>query len=198
MSGIRALSVAAVLVTLAALPAAALKNEITAFGKAKLGDTTDQVRKVFPKMKPTTDNLGAQTFPSEHLERFVVTDVVVPETKQKGTLELRFWKGKLWAIIVYDGDGNDQKVIEALTKRMGPPNGTNPAKPGWNGDKSQVFVEAEHHWYSVTENQMSKDAQAWFYAYLQQIQGAVADGAHKTAPTTPAATPAAAPTPPAK
>lgn len=193
MHGMRALRVTVILAALGSLPAAALTNEVTSVGKATLGQSRAQVQKAYPKMQPTNENLGSQPFSSEYLERFVVTDFVVPETRQKGVMELRFWKGKLWAIIVYYGDGNDAKVIEAFTARMGPPNGTNPAKPGWNGDKSQNFVETERHWYGITDNEISKDAQAWFYARLRAAQGGAAAGQSAPAPTPPVAPPATAP-----
>ena len=84
------------------------------------------------------------------------------------------------------------KLVAALTKRLGPPNGTNPDKPSWQGDKSFTFVETEHNWYSLTENALSKDAQAWFLAHLAQAPGSTSSGA-----TTPAATKPAAPATPA-
>lgn len=193
----RALTVLASLVALAALPAlAAIKNEPTSIAGAKLGSDTGEVRKVFPKMEPTKENLGAQPFDSEFLTRYVVKNFRVPQTGKPGTLELRFWDGKLWAYIVYYGEGNDQKVIEALTKQMGPPNGTNPQKPGWQGDTSLTFVETDKHWYSVTDNALSKAAQTWFYAQIEKMKQGLANEAAKAAaqaPATPAAAPAATP-----
>ena len=67
------------------LPAAATTNEPTALGAAKLGASTAEVRKAYPKMATTNDNLGAQPFQSEYLTRYVVTDVPIPETGEKNT-----------------------------------------------------------------------------------------------------------------
>jgi hypothetical protein len=191
----------ALLLALAALPATAITKEQTAIAGAKLGAATADVKKIFPKMEVTTENLGAQPFDSEHLTRYVVKDFRVPQTGKPGTLELRFWDDKLWAYIVYYGEGNDEKVIKAFTKDMGPPNGTNPQKPGWQGDTSLTFVETDKHWYSVTDNALSKAAQTWFYAQIEKMKQGLANSAAQaakpaaaaTAATTPAATPAGTP-----
>lgn len=179
----------------AALATAAVKDPLTAFGSAKLGASLADVKKAYPKMEALAPmaNLGAQGFVSDHLARFVVRNAQVPELKRKADVELRFWKDKLWAYIVYYGDGNDQAVVETLTKRFGPPNGTNPQKPSWAGETSTTFVETSQHWYSVTDNAISKDAAAWFVSNLQQLQSGM------KAPAAPAAAPpaAAAATPPA-
>jgi hypothetical protein len=176
------------LVALTALPASGITNEITGFNKAKFGSSIEAAKKVYPKMEPLTENLGATAFPSEHLARFVIRGAPVDELKKSTDVELRFWKGKLWAYIVYYGDGNAAVIIEALTKRLGPPNGSNPEKPGWLGETSMTFVETSAHWYSVTDNGLSKDAQAWFTEKLKG--GGIPVGA-VPAPTT--AAPAAAP-----
>ena len=197
----RALTCLAALLALAALPAAAATKDLTSFGGAKLGASPAEVRKVFPKMEPTTENLGSQPFDSEFLARYVVRSTPIPETGKPGVIELRFWKDKLWAVIAYYGDGNDAKVVEVLTKKLGPPNGSNPQKPGWQGDKSLTFVETEHHWYSITDNALSKDAQAWFYARLEEMKRQLAPAAAATpvaAATPAAAAPAPAATPAAK
>jgi len=189
---IRALTLSASLLALAALPAAAITNEPTAIGGAKLGASTADVKKIFPKMEETKENLGAQPFDSEHLVRYVVKDFRVPQTGKPGTLELRFWDGKLWAYIVYYGEGNDEKVVAALTKQMGPPNGTNAKKPGWQGDTSLTFVESDKHWYSVTDNALSKAAQTWFYAQIEKMKQGLANAAADAAKTPGAAAPPAA------
>jgi len=188
---LRALTSLTMLLALSALPAAAAPKEELSIGGAKLGSSTADVRKVFPKMEPTTENLGAQPFDSEFLTRYVVKNVKIPETGKPGTLELRFWKDKLWAIIAYYGDGNGPKVVEALTKRLGPPNGTNPQKPGWQGEKSLMFIEEEHGWYSLTDNALSKEAQTWFFAQIEKMKQGIA--ASKAAAPPAGAPPAAAP-----
>ncbi len=191
----RALTWLTLLLALSALPAAAATKEDLAVDGAKLGTSTGDVRKVFPKMEPTKENLGAQPFDSEFLTRYAVKNAKIPETGKPGTIELRFWNDKLWAIIVYYGDGNDTKVVEALTKRLGPPNGTNPTKPGWQGEKGMTFVETEHHWYSLTDNALSKEAQAWFFAQLAKMKEQAAGAPTPAAPAAPAAAPPAATAP---
>lgn len=185
------------LVALTALPASGITNEIKGFNSTKFGSSIEETKKVYPKMEPLTENLGATAFPSEHLARFVIRGAPVDELKRSTDVELRFWKNKLWAYIVYFGEGNAPVIIEVLTKRLGPPNGTNPEKPGWLGETSMTFVESSVHWYSVTDNEISKDAQAWFTEKLKG--GGLPAGAVLAPPTkapaaaAPATTPAAAP-----
>jgi hypothetical protein len=174
-----------VLAALAAAPALGAGTELTGFGTAKLGSSVEAVKKLYPAMEPIpgATNLGSQPFSSEYLARYVLRGVEVPELKRPSDVELRFWKDRLWLYIVYYGAENDAAAVAALTKRLGPPNGTNPQKPGWTGEKSTVFVETSLHWYSVSDNTISKDAQAWFIENLSQLRGT------HPAPTTPAATP---------
>ena len=189
----RALAVLALL-ALTALPASAeVTNEFTAYDGAQLGSTPEQVRKAFPKMQVTTENLGSQPFPSEHMVRYVVRDAKIAEAGKPGTVELRFWTNKLWAVIVYYPPDSKDAVVAALTKRLGPPNGTNPAKPSWQGAKSSVFVETSLNWFAVTDNALSKEAQAWFLANLQKMSQAMQQGQQKAAAASAAAPPAATP-----
>ena len=189
----RALAVLALL-ALTALPASAeVTNEFTAYDGAQLGSTPEQVRKAFPKMQVTTENLGSQPFPSEHMVRYVVRDAKIAEAGKPGTVELRFWTNKLWAVIVYYPPDSKDAVVAALTKRLGPPNGTNPAKPSWQGAKSSVFVETSLNWFAVTDNALSKEAQAWFLANLQRMSQAMQQGQQKAAAASAAAPPAATP-----
>ena len=189
----RALAVLAMLALTALPAAAAVTNEFTAYDGAQLGSTPEQVRKAFPKMEVTTENLGSQPFPSEHLVRYVVRDAKIAEAGKPGMVELRFWNNKLWAIVVYYPPDTKDAVLAALTKRLGPPNGTNPAKPSWQGAKSSVFVETSLNWFAVTDNALSKEAQAWFLANLQKMSQAMQQGQQKAAAASAAAPPAATP-----
>ena len=181
------------LAMLIAQPAAAITHELTGFGTVPFGSSVEAAKKVYPKMEVVTGNLGATAFPSEHLQRFVVRGVGVNELKKSTDVELRFWKDKLWAYIVYYGADSEPVVIEKLTTRFGPPNGTNPAKPSWQGDKTLTFVETSQDWYSVTDDAISKDAQAWFFEKLKGSQPA--GGPAPLTPTPAGAKPAAAATP---
>ena len=188
----RALAVLAMLALTALPAAAAVTNEFTAYDGAQLGSTPEQVRKAFPKMQVTTENLGSQPFPSEHLVRYAVPDAKIGEAGATGVLELRFWNNKLWAVIAYYPPDKKDAVVAALTKRLGPPTGTNPAKPSWEGAKSGVFVETSMNWFAITDNALSKEAQAWFLANLQKMSQAMQQGQARQQAQAAAATPAAA------
>jgi hypothetical protein len=82
------------------------------------------------------------------------------------TVELRFWKKKLWGFIVYFGDNKDEAVIAMLNGRLGPPDGTDPKYPVWKRAKTQTTAEMLQRWYGVNDLPLSTQAQAWFAQLL--------------------------------
>lgn len=176
--------------------AAAAVGELLGIGKAKMGQSLAEVKKVFPKLEELRpdQNLGAQTIIAPDLTRFVTT-TSAPGIAKPAKVELRFWKGKLWAVIAYFPAEETDAVIAALTKQLGAPNGANPKKPAWNGATTSTFLESTQHWYSITDNALSKDAQTWF---IEQVRGKIGDSVIRATPAgAPAAAEATAPATPA-
>lgn len=179
-------------IALLAAPALAMTNEPTGFGAAKFGDSIAQVQKALPKMEETSKDLGAQAFSSDHLKRFALQQAQVPGLDKPTTVELRFWKDKLWAVIVYFGDNTDAQVLEMLTKQFGPPAAAT-ATPAWRGTQTETLMVARQRYYGTTYNPLSADAQAWFVERLRG-EGYTATGGPPATPQA-AASPAAG-TPP--
>ena len=168
-----------------AVPAAAMTNEPTGFGAAKFGQSVEEVKKALPKVEPLEGSLGAQAFPSEHLKRFALKGTKVPGLEKPTNVELRFWKDKLWTVIVYFGENPPEQVTAALTKQYGPPAGT-PANPAWHGERTETLVVNRERYWATTDNALSTDAQAWFREYL------TGQRAEPAAAASPAGTPASA------
>lgn len=184
------------LLTLAlGVPALAMTNQPTGFGKAKFGQSVADVRKLLPAMEPTQAHLGAMAFTSEFLQRFAIKDATVAGLAKPTTVELRFWKDKLWTVIVYFGSNPQADVEASLTKQLGPPTASSTASMIWRGDRTEVQSVTKGSYYAITENELSKDVQAWFTAQLVG-QGYVSTGPGGT--PSPAATASSEAAPPAE
>jgi len=157
-------------IALFALPAFGATAEPGGVPRLKLGETLEVVRKAYPEMQPATGNAGAQAFDSPHLQRFVMGPVAVAGLKNPTSVELRFWQGKLWAVIVYFGKNDDADVLAALTKRLGPPTASTKMSASWQGPESLTMSATSQRWYAVTDNALSTSAQAWFLENLKQAQ----------------------------
>jgi hypothetical protein len=179
-------------------------GDITGVGKTKFGQSVEEVKKIYPKMEPLRQEqvLGAQTIMADDLVRFVVRDTSAPGLKTPGDVELRFWKGKLWAIIVYYKDNDPAQVEAAISKELGPNTGKAPGSPYWKGTAMTAMMDTKLKWYSLTDDAISKDAQAWFIEKVRAQKGVnvveQTPAAAAPAAATPAAAPPAAATPAAK
>jgi hypothetical protein len=165
--------------------------DITAVGKAKFGQSVDEVKKIYPKMEQLRPEqvLGAQTIMADDLVRYVVRDTSAPALKTPGDVELRFWKGKLWAFIVYYKANDPKQVEAAISEQLGPNTGKAPGSPYWKGTTMTAMMDTKLKWYSLTDDAISKDAQAWFIEKVRSQKGV------NVIEQTPAAAPAAAATP---
>jgi len=188
-------------VVAAAAEKAAEKKEPTGFGEAKFGMTADEVRGKFPKLEELTKNLGAVPVGGPYITRYVLWKQPLPGLSKPGDVEMRFWKGKLWVIIVYCGENGKDAMLAALTKAYGPATNTDVRYPSWIGEKSSLVSEPNETRYTMNDNAMSKEAQVWFAEVLRQgLAGKVMSGASPQGTpsgATPAAAPAASPAVPA-
>ncbi|MDX2166987.1 MAG: hypothetical protein SF182_07990 [Deltaproteobacteria bacterium] len=199
MRGIVRQGLGAVIGIALAVAAPASATDITAVGKAKLGMSVDEVKKIYPKMEQLRPDqvLGAQTIMAEDLVRYVVHDTSAPALTKPGDVELRFWKGKLWAFIVYYKDNDPKQVEAAISKQLGPQTGKRPTHPFWKGTAMTAMLDPDGRWYSLTDDAISKDAQAWFIERVRAVKGAnvvqTTPAAESAAPAAPPAAPAAKP-----
>jgi len=146
---------------LTAVPAGAMENEPTGFGKARFGMTVAQVSEIYPQMEKLTKSLGAAVVEGPLIERRVLWKEEISGLSKPVNVELRFWKDQLWVVIVYFGENDLETVVRLLTERHGPPSGK-PANAIWEGKKSTIMIAGKARWYSIQDNAISKEAQAVF------------------------------------
>jgi hypothetical protein len=151
-------------------PAAAA--EFTGYGKAKFGATTAQVQKLYPAARAVTaaDALNAPFLGGPYITRLVLEKQKVAGLPKPITVELRFWKDHLWGVVGYFGDNTDQQVLDMLTKQLGAPQATNAKQPSWFGDKTQTTASITLRWYGVTDDALSKEAQAWLAEEIEKAK----------------------------
>jgi hypothetical protein len=179
------------LTTLLATPAVALENQPDGLGKAKLGMSPQQVEKLYKVRTLDKENLGATPVYSADILRQVLADQQVPGLKVPTNVELRYWKNKLWVIIVYFGQNGGEAVNEALTKQFGKPTITS-TDSVWQFPKVMVNTANRDRWYAIADTALSKEAQA---AFMEDLRKAAEQ---RQLQQPPAAAAPAAPVPAAK
>lgn len=161
------------------------------FGKATFGMSVEQVRRSYPGMKPAVPGTGAAYFNSPNLTRYTVAPAKVPGLPAPANVEFRFWKNKLWVVIVYYGGNPFSDIAEDFYRRYGKSTSEGLA-PTWVGPKTTILTAPDEMWYSVADNRITKDAQA---ALVEALQAQRAG--RPAAPSAPAPLPTAAPNVPA-
>ena len=143
-------------------------DEITGFDKSAFGSSLADAKKSYPKAEeiPEGKDLGAPTVGGPYIRRLLLTDQKVEGLPKPTMVELRFWKNKLWGVVVYLGDNDEPQVIEILTKRLGPSDSTDTDYPLWVRSKTQTTMERKQRWYGVNDLALSTEAQAWFAKLL--------------------------------
>jgi hypothetical protein len=180
-------------ILLLAAPAAALENQPSGLGKAQFGMSPKQIEKIYKGKVRTLDreNLGATPIYTADVVRQVIADEKVAGLDQPTNVELRYWKNKLWVIIVYFGQNGAEAVNEALLKQFGKPT-VSSTDLVWQFPKVLVNTSNREHWYALAELEMSKEVQA---AFTEDLRKAAEQRQTQQAP---AAAPPAAPVPAAK
>ncbi len=185
---------------LADAPAAAVKpvviEEFTGYAGIPWGTRWEEVKKRLPKAVDIPDgkNLGATPLGLPFVHRLELEQQQFPGLKEPVTVELRFWKKKLWGVIVYFGNNKDEDVTALLLKRLGPQDGTDATYPSWKTDKTQTSADMRVRWFGATDTPLSLQAQAWFALLLTgQFTGASQAEMDEVENRTPAPAPPAAP-----
>lgn len=134
-------------------------NEPTGIGDLTLGAPVAEVQKKHPKMeelKPGV-SLGAAIVGGPHVARYVLHKVAAKNLAQPADVELRFWDGKLWVIIVYLGQNPVSEVRAALEKQIGKPTAQGPPT-SWLGQKSTTVLSYREGYFSISDNGLSDQA----------------------------------------
>lgn len=146
--------------------------EPTGYGKAKFGSSTAAVKKLYPKLREVTatDKLTAPFIGGPVITRMLLDKQTVAGLPKPILIELRFWKDQLWGVVGYFGDNTEQQVLDMLTKQLGPPQANNPAQVTWSGAKTQTIVSPKLRWYGITDDALSKQAQAWLAEQIEKAK----------------------------
>lgn len=177
-----------------ASPALAMQNEPTGFEKARFGMSPPEVAKLYEGkiQKLDKEYLGSSPVLSPLVHRQALRDMKLPWLQHPVTVELRYWKDRLWVVIVYYGENSQEEVVEGLRKQYGPPD-ISGHDAVWRGAKVTVNTANRERWYAIADLELSREVQAVFAEDMRRAQEAARarqGGAAPAAPA-PAATPAA-------
>ncbi|MBI1817918.1 MAG: hypothetical protein HYR72_23315 [Deltaproteobacteria bacterium] len=174
---------AATIAIATAAPALAYKGERRGFDRLTFDQSIAQVQKVYPHMrKLTTEELGAAVALSPFIQRYHQTEVKLRGLSYPVALELRFWKEKLWVIIVYIGGNSADQVQRWLEQRYGKPTTTAP-DPVWVGKQTQIVATLKESWIGINDNVLSTEAQTVFMEGMRKAM----ERQHPAPPAPPAA-----------
>jgi hypothetical protein len=150
--------------------------------------TVAEVRAVHPQMEELTEMLGAATVQSPHVKRYLLRDQKVAAVEQPTKVELRFWKDRLWVIVVYFSALDLENVKTMLTQRYGDLQGGRLSLYR-TMELVTIVLDAKKRWYSIADDAISREAQTFFAEEMKKLHGAHAHGspqaAQSPAPTTP-------------
>ena len=172
--------------TAAARAAAPMPRVPQGFGKAKFGISLEQARTLYPALTKAGATAAAY-FRSPNLTRYWMTKVKVPGLKEDCSVEFRFWKDKLWSVIVYYGTNPTPDVMENLAREYGRPT-VRTSEPSWTLGTVTIITSPAQMWYSFDDGEIGKDVRREFMEAVQHQQD-------RTGKPDAAAAPAAAGTP---
>jgi hypothetical protein len=139
-------------------------DTLKGYGAAPFGTRWDKARTLFPSAEvlPDGKSMGAPSVGGPFVHRLYLTDQKVEGLPKPVNVELRFWKKNLWVVQVYWGDNSEQDVLAALTKKLGPNQGSAPGTLLWITDSVQVTGSTKQKTYGSADLALSADAQKWF------------------------------------
>lgn len=147
---------------------------------AELGARVEEVRKKHQGLEKLDKDLGAPVLPAPAASRFLLPKQKVPGLEKPTDVELRFWEGKLWVVIVYFGENENEVVLDSLRKRLGQPTAGDALNPYWDDLKTNVTVISSKRYYAVSDRALSEKSRQWL---AEQLRGAFAAGRQQIVPT---------------
>jgi hypothetical protein len=157
---------------------AAIAAEPTGFEAAKFGMSLEDVWRLYPaaQLLGEKETLGAAVLDGPYIERLALRNQPVPGFPKPTTVELRFWKGRLWGVIVFFGDNDPEACKAHLARVYGPTTSRDPNMPLWRGDTVTTTGTYKQGWYGYTDNALSQEVSAWLAEALKgSWKGATAD-----------------------
>ena len=197
----RSIIVSSLIVALGARIAIGLPSpEPTGVEKAKFGASVEEVKKAYPAMEATQQNLAAPAFNHAKLTRYLVRKQKVEGCDKPMDLELRFWDGKFWIGVYYFGENDYAKTLETFKQRLGKPTYEKDENLSWVGTKVGSTAQSKAGWLELHDEGISNAARQELFKGLLSTGDALkpAAGATPKAPAPPAAGTGPQPTPAAK
>jgi hypothetical protein len=162
----------AVLVFSAVATAGLFPGDQRRFEKLRFGQTVVEVQALYPKMRLLEgEQLGAAVAFSPYIQRWSQPGIKLAGLANEVSLELRFWKERLWVVIAYYGANTAEDITSFLTKRHGAPTSTQP-DASWNGKEVVIITSPQERWFSYNDLTLSAEVQAVFMEDLQRSQRA--------------------------
>ncbi len=143
----------------------------TGFAENMLGKSVDEVRKALPTLEKLGEDekLAGVVIKGPAISRYGTRKLQVPGLAKPTDVEWRFWNGKLWVVIVLLGENDADEVVAAIRKERGTDPGQADTQKNWYGEKSMIAVSAK--WYTIGDDALTKEAQAWFVSLFGRKVG---------------------------
>lgn len=128
----------------------------TGFGPVRFGMKEAEARQALPDLEVAPALPG----PLAHadLRRLVRMAEKVPGLQEKVDLELRFWKGRLWAIYVYASRNSPETLRGYLEKEFGAPSAAGD-DPVWVWPEVSIVGHPRQGWFSLSDKELGREAQ---------------------------------------
>jgi hypothetical protein len=147
------------------------------FGNAKFKMTPEQAKAALPGLEETEEDLGAALVGGPYVKRFVLRNHPVPGLQHPTNVEIRFWKDRLWVVIVYFGQNDYPSVVEALEKQLGSTSKGDEKSRVWIGEKTTSVASDREKYYSLADNDLSNEARAALFLGIHHGGAAATPGA---------------------
>ena len=167
----------ALLVFIGARTAFAFQNEPNGFGKAKLGMTVEDVKKVFPNMK----QLGNPTPETAALLAVFALENQSVYGLKPCTVSLQFDPQRLYEVMFQCG--NDVKVPDTLKKRFGEPTQAAPNAVFWIGKTTTVSFNPKSRSFAFFDRSLNEAFQGRLSKYVIEHQAGRPGQANQSGPT---------------
>ena len=137
------------------------------FGKAKLGMSVAEVQAHYPDLAPATGPTRAAYFRAPELKRYLLPVTAVPGLQSECKIELRFWKDRLWGVIIDYRKNRFADVRALLRQQYGPPT-LDGREPTWIFPATTIMAVPLQGWYAIEDNEITKEVQRRFVEAAQR------------------------------
>ncbi|GIW41082.1 MAG: hypothetical protein KatS3mg076_1659 [Candidatus Binatia bacterium] len=132
------------------------EREPDGWGKARFGMSREEVGRLFPHAQPLSkEHLGAAAPLGPEFARQLLPEEKFPGLELPVSVELRYFRDRLYAVVVYWGANPAERVLDVLRRRYGPAPGP---EPTWKGEKVTIATDVRGRWHAFWDNRLSQEA----------------------------------------